>query len=60
MLTTDVAASKLMGSEHQNEASLLPTDEDVAWVEQFLESLTPEIYAILRRPTARMASRLSR
>lgn len=60
MLTTDVAASKSTGSDHHGDASLEPTDEDIAWVEQFLDSLTPEMYAILRRPTARMASRMSR
>jgi hypothetical protein len=56
MLTTDVAGSKLMGPEHQNEASLLPNDEDIAWAEEFLDSLSPEVHEILRRPTRRMLS----
>jgi hypothetical protein len=56
MLTTDVAGSKLMGPEHQNEASLLPNDEDIAWAEEFLDSLSPEVHEILRSPTRRMLS----
>lgn len=60
MLTTDVATSQSTGSDHHGDASLEPTDEDIAWAEEFLDSLSPEVHEILRRPTRRMLSRQAR
>jgi hypothetical protein len=48
------AESTSVGETSVVEISLRPSDEAVAWVEEFLDSLSPETHAILQRPTRRM------
>lgn len=61
MLTPNHVTTSLPSESNQSSDGLpQPTANAIAWAEAFLDSLSDETHAILRRPTRRMSIMTSR